>query len=90
MGGIINYVTLAPSTEGVSGRVQTGIGHVSKGTEPEYKVSASINVPSIDTRAGVKLDARKVNLNINTLAEEVSAPVPSEGAQGLICHSWMF
>ena len=51
LGGLIKYVTLAPSTDGFSGRIQTGTTVVQNGIQPGYDVRASVNVPLSDTWA---------------------------------------
>ncbi|HEX4973576.1 MAG TPA: TonB-dependent receptor, partial [Steroidobacteraceae bacterium] len=51
MGGLLKYVTVDPSTEALSGRVQVGTSSVSKGDDLGYSVRGSINVPLGDTLA---------------------------------------
>jgi len=51
MGGLIKYVTVDPSTEALSGRVQAGISDVYHGAEPGYNASAAGNIPISDTIA---------------------------------------
>jgi TonB-dependent receptor-like protein len=51
MGGLLKFVTADPSTESVSGRVQTGIETIYNGANPGYNVRGSINVPLSDTLA---------------------------------------
>jgi len=51
MGGVIKYVTKDPSTDGFSGRVETGTNDVSHGAEPGYNVRGSVNIPLNDTMA---------------------------------------
>jgi iron complex outermembrane receptor protein len=51
LGGLIRYVTADPSTDGVSGRVQSGITDVYNGAQTGYSVRASVNVPLNDTFA---------------------------------------
>jgi iron complex outermembrane receptor protein len=51
LGGVIKYVTVDPSTDGVSGRVQAGSSSVYNGAELGYSVRASVNVPLSDTIA---------------------------------------
>jgi iron complex outermembrane recepter protein len=51
MGGLLKFVTLDPSTESVSGRVQAGISSVYNGAELGYNARASVNVPLSDTLA---------------------------------------
>jgi iron complex outermembrane receptor protein len=45
LGGLIKFVTLDPSTEAVSGRVEAGTNDVSHGYDLGYNVRGSINVP---------------------------------------------
>ena len=51
MGGLINYKTIAPSTDGFSGRVEAGASDVHNGAEPGYSMRASANLPISDTLA---------------------------------------
>jgi iron complex outermembrane receptor protein len=51
MGGLIKYVTVDPSTEGYSGRVEAGTSSVHNGAEPGYNFRGSVNVPLSDTFA---------------------------------------
>lgn len=51
MGGLLNFVTVEPSTDAVSGRVQAGISSVHNGAEPGYNLRGSVNVPLSDTFA---------------------------------------
>lgn len=51
MGGLIKFVTIDPSTDGVSGRVQAGTSTVYNGAELGYNFRASLNVPLSDTVA---------------------------------------
>jgi iron complex outermembrane recepter protein len=51
MGGLIKFVTLDPSTEGVSGRVQAGTSSVYNGGQLGYNFRGSVNVPLSDTIA---------------------------------------
>jgi hypothetical protein len=44
MGGLIKFVTVDPSTEDFSGRIQAGTSAIHNGTEPGYSVRGSINV----------------------------------------------
>jgi outer membrane receptor protein involved in Fe transport len=48
---LIKYVTSDPSTEGVSGRLQMGSSHISKGGDLGYSVRGSANVPLGETFA---------------------------------------
>ncbi len=51
LGGLIKYVTVDPSTAGVSGRVQAGLSSVVNGAQLGYNVRGSLNVPLSDTLA---------------------------------------
>jgi len=51
MGGLFKFVTVDPSTAGVSGRVQAGIDGVHNGDQAGYNVRGSVNVPLADTVA---------------------------------------
>lgn len=51
LGGLVKYVTRAPSTSGVSGDLQVGMSGVHNGAEAGYNVRGSVNVPVTDTLA---------------------------------------
>ena len=51
MGGLIRYVTAAPSMDGVSGSMQAGTSTVYNGAELGYNFRGSVNVPLSDTFA---------------------------------------
>jgi outer membrane receptor protein involved in Fe transport len=51
MGGLIKFVTVDPSTEDFSGRIQAGTSAIHNGTEPGYSVRGSINVPVTEVLA---------------------------------------
>jgi outer membrane receptor protein involved in Fe transport len=51
LGGLLNYVTVDPSMEETTGRVQAGLSSVKNGDEIGYSVRASVNVPLSDTFA---------------------------------------
>jgi iron complex outermembrane recepter protein len=51
MGGLIKFVTIDPSTDALSGRVQVGTSSVYNGTGLGYNVRGSVNVPLSDTFA---------------------------------------
>jgi iron complex outermembrane receptor protein len=51
MGGLLKFVTVDPSTDALSGRVQAGVSDVHNGAQLGYNVRASINVPINDTLA---------------------------------------
>jgi iron complex outermembrane receptor protein len=45
LGGLVKFVTLDPSTDAVSGRVEAGINDVRYGDDLGYNVRGSVNVP---------------------------------------------
>lgn len=51
MGGLINYVTLDPSTDSVSGRVEVGASNVRFGDKLGYTARGSVNIPLSGTLA---------------------------------------
>src|SRR5581483_7377238 len=51
IGGLIKYVTLDPSTDAFSGRVQVGTSDVRNGAQPGYNTRISINAPLSDSLA---------------------------------------
>ena len=51
MGGLIKFVTVDPSTDKVSGRVEAGTSSVYNGAELGYSFRGSINVPLTDSLA---------------------------------------
>jgi outer membrane receptor protein involved in Fe transport len=51
MGGLVKFVTVDPSTDAVSGRVQAGVSSVYNGDELGYNVRGSINLPLGETWA---------------------------------------
>jgi iron complex outermembrane receptor protein len=51
LGGLVKYVTLDPSTDGFSGRVQGGTSAVYNGDRPGYNIRASANIPLSQTFA---------------------------------------
>jgi iron complex outermembrane recepter protein len=51
LGGLINFVTLEPSTDSLNGRVQAGITDVHNGAEVGYNARGSINIPVTETLA---------------------------------------
>jgi iron complex outermembrane recepter protein len=48
MGGLIKFVTVDPSTESLSGRVEAGSSVVANGAQPGYTFRGSVNVPVTD------------------------------------------
>jgi iron complex outermembrane recepter protein len=51
LGGLVKYVTRAPSTSGMSGTVQVGMSGVRNGAEPGYNARGSVNVPVTENMA---------------------------------------
>jgi len=51
IGGLLKFVTVDPSTDAFSGRVQTGLSDVHNGSQLGYNVRGGINVPLGDTVA---------------------------------------
>ena len=51
IGGLVKYVTVDPSTERLTGRVQAGSSTISGGHEPGYYVRGSLNLPLGETFA---------------------------------------
>jgi len=51
LGGLLKFVTVDPSTEGFSGRVQAGMSSVYNGAELGYNARGVVNVPIGDTFA---------------------------------------
>ncbi len=51
LGGLLNYVTVDPSTDGVSGRLSSGITSVRNGAELGYELRGAVNLPLSDSAA---------------------------------------
>jgi outer membrane receptor protein involved in Fe transport len=51
IGGLLKYMTVDPSVEQMSGRVQVGISGVQNGNEPGYNLRGAINIPLSDVWA---------------------------------------
>ncbi len=51
IGGLIKFVTVDPSTDSFSGRVQSEINSIYNAVDPGYGVRAAVNVPITDTVA---------------------------------------
>jgi iron complex outermembrane recepter protein len=51
MGGLVKYVTIDPSTNGLSGRLQVGTDKVHHGADVGYNVRGAVNIPLMDTLA---------------------------------------
>jgi iron complex outermembrane recepter protein len=51
MGGLLKFVTVDPSTDGLSGRVEAGVSGVHNGDDAGYNVRGSVNIPLTDTLA---------------------------------------
>ena len=88
MGGLINFVTVDPSTEAVSGRVQVGTDEVYNGAGLGYSARGSVNVPLSDTLAlrasgFVREDPGYIDnpiLHINGINEAHAGEGPALGA----------
>jgi iron complex outermembrane receptor protein len=51
IGGLVKFVTVDPSTESLSGRVQAGLTSVENGADVGYNLHGAVNVPLGDTLA---------------------------------------
>jgi len=51
IGGLVKFVTVDPSTDSVSARVQTDVNSIHSGDREGYGVRAAVNVPLSDTFA---------------------------------------
>ena len=51
IGGLFKYVTIDPSTEGLSGRIEGGSNWVYNGAQAGYNVRGAVNIPLSDTLA---------------------------------------
>jgi outer membrane receptor protein involved in Fe transport len=51
MGGLLKFVTVDPSTDGVTGHLQAGTSSVHRGDELGYSLRGAVNVPLSDTWA---------------------------------------
>jgi iron complex outermembrane recepter protein len=51
MGGLLKYVTVDPTMDALSGRIQAGLDSVKNGDQSGYSVRGSVNVPLSDTLA---------------------------------------
>lgn len=51
IGGLIKFVTVDPSTDGFSGRVQAGLSDVHNGSDAGYSLSGAANIPLSDAWA---------------------------------------
>jgi iron complex outermembrane recepter protein len=51
LGGLVKFVTLDPSTDAVSGRVEAGVNGVHNADDQGYNVRGSVNVPVTDDLA---------------------------------------
>jgi iron complex outermembrane receptor protein len=51
IGGLVKYVTVDPSTDALTGRIESGIDDVYNGAEPGYSARGAVNVPISDTLA---------------------------------------
>ncbi len=51
LGGLIKFVTVDPSFDGLHGRAEVGLNQVRNGADPGYSVRGAVNVPLTDTFA---------------------------------------
>jgi len=51
MGGLLNFVTVDPSADTLTGRIEAGTSTVFNGAEPGYNVRAALNIPVTSTLA---------------------------------------
>ena len=51
IGGLLKFVTVDPSTDGLSGRLESGVSSVHNGNELGYSFRGEVNVPVTDTVA---------------------------------------
>jgi outer membrane receptor protein involved in Fe transport len=51
LGGLIRFVTIDPSTDAFSGRLQAGTAAVKNGDSPGYNIRGAVNAPLSDTLA---------------------------------------
>jgi iron complex outermembrane receptor protein len=51
LGGLLKYVTVAPSTDGLSGHLQAEVNGVHNGNDPGYAIRGGVNMPLGDTVA---------------------------------------
>jgi outer membrane receptor protein involved in Fe transport len=51
IGGLIKFVTVDPSTDALSGRIQSGISNIHGSSDIGYNVRGSVNIPVTDTLA---------------------------------------
>lgn len=89
MGGLIKYVTLDPSTEAISGRVQAGVDGVHNGADPGYNFRASVNVPLGDTLA-IRISGftREDPGYIDNIVSHADGVNEDHAAGGLITALW--
>jgi outer membrane receptor protein involved in Fe transport len=51
MGGLIKYVTVDPTSDHFSGRIEAGTSEVHNGAEPGFNLRGAVNIPLTDTLA---------------------------------------
>jgi iron complex outermembrane receptor protein len=51
MGGLVKFVTIDPSTDAYTGRIEGGTSYVYNGAEPGFNLRASANIPLTDALA---------------------------------------
>jgi iron complex outermembrane recepter protein len=88
IGGLINFVTVEPSTAGFSGRLQAGLSGVENGEGVGYNVRAAFNVPlgeSLALRASAfnRLDPGYID-NVQTGADGVNEQEVTGGRLALL------
>ena len=76
LGGLVKYVTVDPSTDAISGRLQVGTSGVNYGADPGYTARGSVNVPlssdlAVRTSAFSRLDPGYVD-NIESGQRDVN------------------
>jgi iron complex outermembrane recepter protein len=51
LGGLIKYVTVDPSSAGVSGRIEAGLAAIRNASDPSYNVRGAVNIPITEALA---------------------------------------
>lgn len=75
LGGLLKYVTVDASTEGMSGQVEVGSNYIENGDDVGYSVRGAINLPLSDTMA--------VRVSAFTRDDPGYIDDPSIGAKGV-------
>jgi outer membrane receptor protein involved in Fe transport len=83
MGGLFKFVTVDPSTDGLSGRVEGGANGVYNGDQAGYNVRGAVNVPLGDTlavrgSAFTRLDPGYID-NVETGQNDINKSTTSGG-----------